>query len=208
MKNPAQIYPSFAGLCILVLLPVLPVLAELPKRDLTIELRQVEQGDSSGRSVGTRWRVPLLVEQHVRVRNGEKANVSLGGSIPMQWMQSAAGQSTTLAASGTSLSSSGGAVTNALTWVDVGQSIKLHARWAGGAQPVVVDVEMQAAGVGDRTGTEVQNQSRSQVATTVSAPLDQWVTIAATGSTPQRGVYGSDANSNARLLLQIRVLAP
>jgi hypothetical protein len=92
--------------------------------------------------------------------------------------------------------------------MDAGQSLKVKPRWPGGQQPVVVEVDMQSSSVGDRIGAELPEQSRSQVATTVSALLGQWVTIAATGSRPQLGVYGSDASSNTRLLLQIRVLAP
>lgn len=186
----------------------LPVLAQLPKRDLTVELRQVEEGGSSGYSVSTESRNPLLEEQHVQVRNGEKASLSMGKSMPMQWVQSVTAQSATLATDGASASSSGGGVTNAVTWMDAGQSIKVHPRWPGGKQLVTVDIEMQSASVGERTGAELPDQSRSQVATTVSAPLGQWVTIASTGSRPQQGVYGSEATSNTRRLLQIRVLAP
>ena len=206
MKYPAPMYPALAAFCFLAILPVLPALAELPKRDLTVELRQVEEGDSSGYSVGTQSRTPLLAAQHVQVKNGEKASLSLGRSIPMQWVQSVTTQNATLAASGVSASSSGGSVTNAVTWMDAGQSLKVKPRWPGGQQPVVVEVDMQSASVGDRTGAELPEQSRSQVATTVSAPVGQWVTIAATGSRPQPGVYGSDASSTTRLLLQLRVL--
>ena len=208
MKYLAPMFPTLAAFCLLAMLPVLPALAELPKRDLTVELRQVEEGDSSGYSVGTQSRTPLLAAQHVQVKNGEKASLSLGCSIPMQWVQSVTAQSATLAASGASASSSGGSLSNAVTWMDAGQILKVKPRWPGGQQPVVVDVDMQSASVGERTGAELPEQSRSQVATTVSAPLGQWVTIAATGSRPQPGVYGSDASSNPRLLLQLRLMAP
>ena len=117
-------------------------------------------------------------------------------------------QSAALATTGASASSSGGSVTNAVTWMDAGQSLKVHPRWPGGKLPVVVEVEMQSASVGERIGAELPQQSRSQVVTTVSAPLGQWVTIALSGRSAQQGVYGSDASSNTRHLLQIRVLAP
>ena len=208
MKHPAPMYPALAAFCVLAMLPISPALADLPKRDLTVEMRQVEEGDSSGYAVGTQSRTPLLSAQQVQVRNGEKASLSLGKSIPMQWVQSVSTQSATLATSGASASSSGGAVTNAVTWMEAGQSLKVQPRWPGKQQPVMVEVEVQSASVGDRAGAELPDQSRSHIATTVSAPLGQWVTIAATGSSPQRGVYGSDASSQTRLLLQIRVLAP
>jgi hypothetical protein len=41
--------------------------------------------------------------------------------------------------------------------------------------------------------------------TTLGAPLGQWVTLATTGNSAQRGVYGSEAASDPRRLLQLRV---
>lgn len=208
MKHPAQTYPALAAFCFLSMLPIWPAMAELPKRELTVEMRQVEEGESSGYSVGTQSRTPLLAAQQVQVRNGEKASLSFGRSMPMQWVQSVTTQSATLATSGTSVNSSGGSVSNAVTWMDAGQSLTVQPRWPGKQQPVTVNVEMNSASVGERAGSELPDQSRSHIATTVSTPMGQWVTIAATGSRPQHGVYGSDASSNTRLLLQIRVLAP
>lgn len=193
---------------VMSLVLALPALGQLPKRDLTVELRQVVEGGGSGYSVSTESRSPLPVEQHVQVRNGEKASLNIGKSMPMQWVQSVTTQRATLATNGASVSSSGGGVTNAVTWMDAGQSIKVHPRWPGGRQLVTVDIEVQSGSVGDRIGEELPDQSRSQVSTTVSAPLGQWVTIASTGSRPQQGVYGSEATSNTKRLLQIRVLAP
>lgn len=63
---------------------VLLALAELHKRDLTVELRQVEDGDNSGYSVGTQSRTPPLAAQHIQVRIGEKSSLSMGRSMPMQ----------------------------------------------------------------------------------------------------------------------------
>jgi hypothetical protein len=71
-----------------------------------------------------------------------------------------------------------------------------------------VEVEVQSARVEARTGAELPAQQRSQLATTVSAPLGQWVTIAITGSSPQPGVYSSEAANEPRRLLQLRVTAP
>ena len=183
-----------------------PALAQLPQRDLTVELRQVE--DTQGITAGTEWREPMLAPQQIRVRNGAKASLSLGRAMPMQWVQSAVAQSASLAASGASASSAGGGVVNAVTWVDAGQGLTVQARWPGAQHAVTVDIEVQAATVGDRVGAELPTQSRSRMATTVSAPLGQWVTIATTGSSAQPGVYGSEATAEPRRLLQLRVLAP
>jgi len=185
-----------------------PVWAELPKRDLRVELRQVQESESTGYTVSTQPRNPMLAEQFIQVRNGEKASLNVGTSMPMQWVQSATAQSAMLAASGVSASNSGGSVTHAVTWMDAGQSIKVHPSWPGGKHVAVVEIEVQSASVQERLGAELPDQSHSQVVTTVNAPLGQWVTIAASGHGPQKGVYSSDAASQARQLLQIRVLAP
>lgn len=187
-------------------LSTLPVLAELPKCDLMVELRQVE--DTGGVTVSTPSREPTLAPQQIRVRNGAKASLRLGQSLPMQWVQSAVAQSASLAASGATASSSGGGVVNAVTWMDAGQSLTVQPRWPGGKQAVMVVIEVQAATVGERVGADLPTQSNSQLATTVSAPLGQWVTIATTGRSAQRGDYSSEAAAESRRLMQLRVLAP
>lgn len=203
---------ALAG-CLLV--SALPVLAQIPKRYLTVELRQVEEGQGGqggGYSVSTQPQRALMTPQQVQVRNGEKASLRVGQSIPMQWVQSMSAQSASLevsaASAGTSASSRGGSIKNALTWMDAGQSITLRPRWPGAKQPVTVEVEVQTASVEERNGAELPTQSRSQLATIVSVPLGQWVTIAATGANAQAGVYSSEGSNDARRLLQIRVQAP
>jgi hypothetical protein len=195
---------AVAGLCGV---SAWPVLAQPPQRDLTVELRQVEEG-SAGYVVGTQPRVALLAPQQVQVRNGRKATFSLGQSIPLQWVQSVSSHNSSLSVPGADARSSGGGVRQALTWMEAGQRISVLPRWPGGQQPVNVEVEVQSASVEARNGAELPIQSRSQLATTVGAPLGQWVTIATTGSSPQRGVYSSEAATEPRRLLQLRVSAP
>ena len=207
MKQPAAKRLALCSLVFLSLFSMPPVAAELPKRDLRVELRQVADSEGAGYAVSTQASQPLAVAQSVQVRNGEKASLSVNNAMPMQWVQSVAGQSASLATAGTTASSSGGTVNNAIIWMDMGQSIKVQPRWPGAKQLVKVEIEMQSANVDERIGAELPNQSRHQLATTVSVPLGQWVTIAASGSRPQRGVYGSEPVSDARRLLQIRVLA-
>ncbi|WP_296445507.1 hypothetical protein [Rhodoferax sp. UBA5149] len=194
------------GLATFCALSVPSVLAALPQRDLTVELRQVQ--DTGGVTVSTQSREPTLAPQQIRVRNGAKASLRLGQAMPVQWVQSAVAQSAALAASGVSASSSGGAVRNAVTWMDAGQGLTVQPRWPGGKQVVTVEIEVQAAAVGERTGAELPTQSRSRLATTVSATLGQWVTIATTDSRAPRGVYRSDTTAESRQLIQLRVLAP
>lgn len=196
---------AFVGLLILA---ALPALAQLPKRDLIVEVREVNLGEGAAFTVGTQASKGLLAPQQVRVRNGEKAGLSVGRSMPMQWIASASAQSSTLSSAGVSAGSNDASVTHAVTWMDSGQEIKVQPRWPGAQQLVTVEIEVQSASVEARTGTELPDQSRSQFATTVSAPLGQWVSIAFTGKSPQSGVYASEADSDPRRLLQIRVLAP
>ncbi|NMM19003.1 MAG: type II and III secretion system protein [Rhodoferax sp.] len=194
------------GLALFWLLSALPAQAELPKRDLVVELRQVE--DAGGATVSTQSREPLLTPQQIRVRNGAKASLRLEQALPMQWVKAASSQTESLSGSGVTSRSSGGSVVNEVTWMDAGQSLTVQPRWPGGKQAVTVDIEVQAAAVGDRLGAELPTQSRSQTATSVSAPLGQWVTIATSGSSPARGVYSSEATVKSRRLMQLRVLAP
>lgn len=203
MKHPVL---PLLGLALFWLLSALPAQAELPKRDLVVELRQVE--DAGGVTVSTQSREPLLTPQQIRVRNGAKASLQLAQALPMQWVKSASAQTESLSAAGVTARSSGGRVVNEVTWLEAGQSLSVQPRWPGGKQAVTVEIEVQAAAVGDRLGAELPTQSRSQTATTVSAPLGQWVTIATTGSSPARGVYSSEATSESRRLMQLRVLAP
>lgn len=189
-----------------------------PARDLTVELRQIEEG-GAGHVVGTQPTAALLAPQQIQVRNGAKATFTLGQTIPVQWVQSATVRNDAFTASGgapagsqgpsVSASSRGGGVQQAVTWLDASQSLTVKPSWPGGKQAATVDVEVQSSNVEARTGgAELPAQSRSQLVTTVSAPLGQWVTIASTGGGAQRGVYGSEAALQTRRLIQLRVLAP
>ena len=196
------------ALAALGLLVALPVLAQWPPRNLTVELRQVEEVDRGAYTASTQADAALMLAQQVQVRNGEKASLRVGQLMPMQWVKSASAQSATLVAGEESASSASGGVSYGLTWLQAGQSIQVQPRWPGSKQPVSVAIEVQSAAVAPRVGADLPNQSHHQLATTVSVALGQWVTIAASGQPTQAGVYSSDAGSEPRRLLQIRVLAP
>jgi len=175
--------------------------AQLPKRDLTIELRQIEEGREEGVSyrAGPSDVAPLLIPQKIQVRNGEKGALRMNLSVPIQWVEAAQAGS----------SQSGAGVKQALQWFDVGQTISVTPRWAGGNRDAAVEVEVQQADMATRGNADMPSQSRSQFSSTVTAPLAQWVTIAATGSAPARqGSYSSTGGSEVRRLLQIRVMVP
>lgn len=175
----------------------LPALAQLPQRNLTVELRQVED-TAAGYAVGTRPQSPLLAPQTLQVRNGDKAHWRFGQAIPLQWVQS-------VSAAGPM---SGPSVRQGLLWLQAGQSLAVQPRWPGGSRPVQVQIEVQAAAVEARPGSELPVQASSALATTLEAPLGSWVTFASSGAVAPRGSYSSAAGPQARRLMQLRVSAP
>jgi hypothetical protein len=195
--------PLFWAVAILAL----PALAQLPQRNLTVELRQIDESEAY--TVSTQATSAPLAAQQVQVRNGEKATLQMGQSMPIRFVQSVAGGSSTQSGSNGSGSSSGGGVSYGMVWMQAGQSMTVQPRWPGAKQPVTLQIDVQAASVEAPSGNaELPTQARSQVATTVSAPLGQWVTVAATGAKAASGSYSSEAVAEIRRLVQIRVLAP
>ena len=80
-----------------------PVTVRAVVHDLTVELRQVKDGEQdqpnapgAAYTVGTAHRAVDFVPQQVRVRNGEKASLQVAQSMPMQWVQKIESQSATL----------------------------------------------------------------------------------------------------------------
>ena len=195
-------------LALLATIVAFPAAAQLPQRDLTVAWRQVEDNGNAGYSVSLKSHETILTEHMVQVRNGEKALFSMTQSLPMQWVQSTSTQQASVAASGASANGAGTVTTNALVLMQAGQKFQVRPRWPGANQLAIVEIEIQSAGLNARSGTELPDQSSSQLMTTVSVPLGKWVTVASSGSTPQPGVYASDSSSNGRRLLQIRVMAP
>jgi hypothetical protein len=198
--------------------------APLPKRDLTVELRQLEEGREGGSSYSAGSGESGLWEpQEVQVRNGEKALLRMNDALPMQWTQAASGQDPAASGQGAGTATSGNgnsnsssnvtinassSVSNALVWLDAGQSISVRPKWPGGSKPAVVEIEVQRAAVGARPGADLPPQTRNTVSTTITIPLAEWVTIAATGRASRAGVYSSEAGLQRRRLLQLRVMAP
>jgi hypothetical protein len=183
-------------------------------RDLTVELRQVKDGEQdnpnatgSAYSVGTANRAVDFAPQQVRVRSGEKASLQINQSMPMQWVQKVESQSATFSAANASASSSTGGVTQGITWIESGQSLTVTPHWLGGKQPVKAEIEVQSSAVEERTGSGLPTTARQRFSTTVTAPLNQWVTIATSGNVARSGSYSSTGTSDGRRLVQIRVIA-
>lgn len=178
----------------------------LPQRDLTVELRQMEDtyGEPSGYTVSSHSGSGLsaLSYQKIMVRNGEKASVKMAQSTPKQWVQSVSGASST-----TSNTMHG--ATNMLEWLQSGYSITVLPRWTGSDDPATVEFEVEQKDLQTHNNADMPTQARRQFSSTITAPLAQWVTISSAGEVPKAGVYStSSANKANRQALQIRVLAP
>src|SRR3990167_4046814 len=117
------------------------VAAKLPVRNMTVELRVVVQAEADRTVVRTQ---PVqerdLDIQKVFVMNGERAQVKLNRSLPLQWVKTAASRtSSATTATGDTASTESKGVENATTWVDAGQGLAVQVRWPGGKQPAVVE---------------------------------------------------------------------
>lgn len=185
--------------------------AQLPPRDLTIEFRQTEEGREAGQtySAGPADPARTWEPQMLQVRNGEKASLRVQDSIPMQWVQSVSTErSVGVGQGGVQGGSATVGVTQGLTWFDAGQSLTVQPKWPGGNRPARVEMEVTRSAAGDRVGADLPVQSRNTVSTTITAPLGEWVTVAASGAAQQSGSYSSNSRQQVRRLLQIRVLVP
>lgn len=185
--------------------------AQLPKRDLSIEIRQIEEAQetSLGYRAGTAANSTPGSSQSLVIRNGEKGTLRAQQSVPMQWVKSAQSQNSSLKVPGAEASSRGGGVTQALHWFDVGQSITVTPKWPGGKKDVALDIEVQQTDMQTVNNADMPRQTRNQVITTATVPLNTWFTIAASGKGPSpTGSYSSEGGADARRLLQVRVTAP
>jgi hypothetical protein len=181
------------------------------KRDLTIELRQIEvkHEATEGYRAGTAAPNSSLTPQVLLVRNGEKATLRMQQSVPMQWVKSAQSQNTSLKISGAEATSSGGGVTQELHWFEVGQSMTVTPKWLGGKKNVALEIEVQQADMQTVHNADMPRQTRKQLSTTVTVPLNVWVTIASSGAgLAPAGSYSSNAGTEVQRSMQVRVSAP
>lgn len=102
-------------------------------------------------------------------------------------------------------------------WIDVGEGIHVTPRWSGG-RDVVVDIEAQSrqpvqpgSAYGGQLDPDGQTR-RTELASTVSVPLGEWVVVARNGGREQRSQSGTlstrDVESSQSEQLEIRVTAP
>jgi len=186
-----------AMLAMVVMASVRAAEPALPARDLLIELREADAA-GGGYVISTRSAAAGLPPQSLRLRNGGEARLAYDRSVAFQWVRTAQ-------ASG-ALTGSGARLQQ--TWLQAGQWLVLRARWRGAQQPVVVEIERASADFQPEPGAALPAQQRSELLTTVQAPLGVWVEVARTGVGPAHGSYRSDAATERSRELQLRVSLP
>ncbi len=144
--------------------------------------------------------------QMVQVLNGQQARLFLGRQVGRQsWQllwspQGAAGTGGNTATTGTGANNGASVgsygIQSQTTWVDLGDGLTVRPRWAGGRQPVLLDVEARSsralnAGQVGSSGFEPDGQvARTEVASTLALPLGQWTLLARSGSASASGGQG------------------
>ena len=193
-----------ALLCALLLPGVSGTAPSLPQRDLLIELREADAAQASTGAAGWNARsadasaARERPAQQVRVHNGASASLRLAVTRPLQVWQAAPGVLLPVPVPQTQ-------------WISAGQSLTLQPRWPGGREPVSVAVIADSSRIDPHVApgsAELPQRAEGQVSTTVSVPLGQWVTIAATGADgSDMNVVGSGQAASQRVL-QLRVSLP
>jgi len=192
----------------------------LPAVDLIFQVRVISEAelaaeDPAGRSpdrsqqgldISSAVQVPVSTRtQEIRVLNGQQAQVSWSQALPFQWLQAAQRR-------GPSGTATHGGIVNALTWLRAGQSLSVQPRWPGGRDPVRVDLRLETQDVGDRRDAAVPTSGEQAWASTLSVPLGEWTTFAATGTTrsPRNPSTWStqSADAQAQQWMQLRVRRP
>jgi hypothetical protein len=169
----------------------------LPTGDLIVELREVAAAGN-----GSAWELSSSdarrdrVMQRLRVRNGQVASLRLSVTRPVQTWQ-------------VSPETWPPAVVPTTQWISAGQVLAVQPRWPGGAQPVSVFLKAVVGGFDPHVAPgsgEPPQRAETQLATTVSAPLGAWITLATSGEADVApNVVSSRDASPARFALQLRV---
>lgn len=158
------------------------------------------------------------------VLNGGRARLYVGRTVPQtnwQFLFSAPGASAHAgAASGAQSgqsSQAGAQLLSQTAWVDLGQGLTVHPRWAGGKAPVQVELEAQSRSavgpMGGSIGIAPDGQTqRLDAASTLAIPLGQWVVVAQTRSQQTQSVRGTwsttELDDQGGEQLEIRVRVP
>lgn len=177
--------------------------AALPQRNLLIELREADAGQAPTGAPGWSARsadASIARErpaQQLRVLNGASASLRIGVTRPLQVWQAAPGAWLP-------------APVPTPQWIEAGQRLSVQPRWPGGREPVSVAITAASSRLDPTVApgsAELPQRAEARVATTLRAPLGQWVTLAATGAGDDRGdsVSSGQAAAAAQRVLQLRV---
>ena len=180
-----------------------PAFADLPHRRFTIEIRQVFEGEASGYTARTQPERPLMATQRVRVNNGERAQLAVHLSEPMQWAQRAESYAT--AASPVGASPTGAGVTTSLIWMEDSQSVEVSPRWKGVGSEISLSVEIRSAATDQRAGSILPGQLRGTLKTLLNIAVGDWVTLATEGRDRTDGTYSSASTGERVRVVQVRI---
>jgi hypothetical protein len=175
--------------------------------------RQVVQGqviiDSRGNVVGRTGLGATTVdtersqqtEQMLQVLNGQQARLFVGKQVGRQSWQIVWSPPS----GGGSVGGSYG-VQSQTSHVDLGDGLVVRPRWAGGRQPVLLDIEARSSralhpGSNVGSGFEPDGQvGRTEVSTTLALPLGQWTVIARSGDARTSEGSGGGSSLSTRSL--------
>ena len=193
----------------------------LPAVNLVLEVRVVDEAVASGHgdyTVSTRRLAPPPVEAlQLLVQNGQTGALRLGRALPVLWLQGAARGAASASGSGSGSGSAvsadrAGAVAYAVTWVPSGQSLTVRPRWAGGDQPVSLELHFSSTTLQPAPGTALPATRTQQAGSTLRLPLGVWTAFAATGTPQQADEPGTVSTlslaEHGRQLMQVRVTLP
>jgi hypothetical protein len=232
--NLVRLLSAIAGSGLLAAAPAMAAgPAPLPPVNLLVEVRWVEGGPASTEAAAEGSAAPTgapdytvgthalqasgMAPQRLWVQNGASASMHFGRRLPMQWLRAASLQPGAASAAGAASGSgarSGGAVVYGLTWLEAGQGLSVHVRWPGGAAAVAVELEIDSASVGERSGSELPASEQVQTRSRLLVPVGRWVTVASLGAAaraPARNTWSSAPADAARPLpmqMQLRVSTP
>lgn len=186
-----------------------------PAVDLLVQVRMIDEADwaadptrasapasaaprTLSSSTPTATSIPT---QALRVQNGERAAMSWSQALPIQWTQAASYRGSSTRRNGEA------GFVNALVWLQAGQSLSVQPRWPGGQHPVRVELRLEVDSLGEPQSTHVPSTQHQASSSTLSVPLGQWTTFAATGTeSPSSSPYTwSTQSQRGRRLMQLRV---
>jgi hypothetical protein len=176
----------------------------LPLRNLLVEVRQVQSGDSRVAGVGVdaagrlagrvgRTQDNASAAQQTLVLNGRTARIALQTTTPIRLLQGFVRNGRVVTTAGTVL-------------LEAGTGFSATPRWDGG---MLVELEL-AAQQALRSGSAIPRATASSTTSSVLAlPLDEWTTVGESeqnGQSSSNGLTGTEQQSGqTRTEVQVRV---